>query len=291
MPTTERAPAAPVTHPERVIFPDDGVTKGDVAAYYAAVADRILPHLADRPLSLIRAPDGVGGEMFFQRHPLKGMTRGVIEVKDGDRTYMALDGLEGLRTAAQFSAIELHGWMCRADRIDHPDRMVFDLDPDEELTFADVRRAAQEIADHLSAIGLASWPMLSGGKGVHVVVPLDRSLTFEEVETFASGFARGVARQAPDRYIATMSKAKRKGRIFIDWLRNQKTATAVLPWSLRARKGAPVAAPTTWMKLARIERASAYDIRSAPKLADPWTDFFAASQTIPRAAIDLVRKL
>ncbi len=286
--TTGAAPVL-VTHPERVIFPDDGVTKGDVAAYYEAVADRLLPHLANRPVSLVRTPDGIDAQTFFQRHPLKGMTRGVIAVKDGDRTYIALDGAEGLRTAAQFSAIELHGWMCRADRIDHPDRMVFDLDPDDDLTFADVRRAARDIADHLEAVGLAAWPMLSGGKGVHVVAPLDRSLPFTDVETFAAGFARGLARQKPDRYIATMSKAKRKGRIFIDWLRNKKSATAVLPWSLRARKGAPVATPVGWKELARIRSASAFDIRTAPRRGDPWESFFETRQTIPRAAIDLVR--
>ncbi|MFT4099171.1 MAG: DNA ligase D [Rhodoblastus sp.] len=279
-----------ITHPDRVVFPEDGVTKGEVADYYAAVGDRILRHLKDRPVSIVRAPDSIA-ETFFQRHPLKGMARGVIDIQQAaDEPYMALDGALGLRTAAQFGAIELHGWMSRLDALDNPDRMIFDLDPDEAVTFAEVKKAAREIAQHLEEIGLKSWPMITGGKGVHVVIPLDRSLAFEETEIFAEGFAKGLAEQAPDKFVATMSKARRKGRIFVDWLRNKKSATAILPWSLRARKGATVATPLSWAQLARVKSAGAYTIRTAPRRADPWDDFFATRQTIAQAALAFMKK-
>lgn len=288
-PRLSRAPIA-ITHPERVVFPADGVTKGDVAAYYETIADRIGPHLADRPVSLIRAPDGIEGELFFQRHPLKGMTRGVIPVADpaSGESYMALAGAEGLRTAAQFGVLELHGWMSRTDRLGYPDRMVFDLDPDEGLDFRAVRAAAVDLRDHLAAAGLASWPMTTGGKGVHVVAPLERSLDAAAVESFAAGFARALAAAKPDRYVATMSKARRKGRIFIDWLRNKRLATAVLPWSLRARPGAPVAVPLDWAGLARAKSARLRSIADAAKAPDPWGDFFACRQTIPDGALKLL---
>ncbi len=282
---------AAVTHAERVVFPDDGVTKGDIAAYYQKIAARIAPHLHDRVVSLIRAPQNIDAQLFFQRHPLKGMTKGVLTVTGEREPYMALDGALGLHTAAQFGAIELHGWMARRDDLDHPDRMVFDLDPAEDVAFAQVKKAAVDLRDHLAAIGLQSWPMLTGGKGVHVVLPLDRSLAFGETEPFAAGFARGMAGQAPKRFVATMSKKLRQGRIFIDWLRNKKSATAILPWSLRARRGAPVAVPVSWATLAKTTSASAYDIRSAPDApSDGWTGFFETRQTIPAGALSFLKK-
>lgn len=293
-PTRKQAPAsiAPITitHPDRIVYPDDGVTKGEIADYYAAVGDRILRHLKDRPLSIVRAPENIA-KTFFQRHPLKGMTRGIVEIpQEGDDSYIALDGALGLRTAAQFGAIELHGWMSRLDRIDNPDRMVFDLDPDEAVPFAEVKKAARNIAKYLEDIGLKSWPMISGGKGVHVVVPLDRSMPFADTEVFAEGFARGLGEQQPDRFVANMSKARRKGKIFVDWLRNKRTATAILPWSLRARKGATVAVPLAWTSLSRVKSAAAYNIRTAPKLGDPWDDFFKTRQKIPKPALDFMKK-
>ncbi|MDE2365110.1 MAG: DNA ligase D, partial [Hyphomicrobiales bacterium] len=287
---TAPAPQAPViiTHPDRIVFPDDGVTKGEIAAYYEKVADRILPHLSHRPVSILRAPENIS-ETFFQRHPLKGMNKGVLGVGDEAEPYMALDGKTGLMTAAQFGAIELHGWMSTTDSLDHPDRMVFDLDPDESLDFADVKKAARDIADHLEDIGLKSWPMISGGKGIHIVAPLDRSLAYADTEIFAKGFAEGLASKDGQRFVATMSKARRKGRIFVDWLRNKKTATAILPWSLRARKGASVAVPLTWRNLAKTKSAAAFSISTALGQNDPWDDFWNTKQSIPAAAIDFMR--
>ena len=278
-----------VTHRERVLFPKVGVTKGDLADYYAAVAPRLAPHLRDRPVSILRAPDGVEGETFFQRHPLKGMTRGVIEVALGGKIYMALDGEMGLATAAQFGAVELHGWMSLKDAPDRPDRMAFDLDPHESVDFDAVKSAATLIRDGLASIGVKSWPLLSGGKGVHVVAPLDRSLTTQDVEAFAKGFAEGLASDAPDRFVASMSKARREGRIFIDWMRNKRGSTAILPWSARARPGASVAVPVTWASMARAKRADAFSLKEALAAREGWAGFFETGQTIPSKALEFVR--
>ncbi len=284
--TARPAPqASAITHADRIVYPADGVTKGEIAAYYEAVAERLAPHLADRPLSIVRAPETIA-ETFFQRHPLRGMEAGIVPVEVGSETYMALDGALGLHTAAQFGAIELHGWMSRIGALDAPDRMVFDLDPDEGLPFEEVKRAAADIARALNEIGLKSWPLLSGGKGVHVVIPLDGGADYEETEPFAKGFAQALAAHQPQRFVATMSKQRRKGRIFVDWLRNKKSATAILPWSLRARPGAAVATPLTWEKLAQAKSAAAFDIRTALKLRDPWRGFFASKQRLPRGAIN-----
>lgn len=278
-----------ITHASRVVYPADGITKGEIADYYDAVAPRMAPHLADRPVSLLRAPETIE-ELFFQRHPLKGMTRGFLKVGGGDEPYIALDGALGLHMAAQFGAVEIHGWMSLASDLDRPDRMVFDLDPDEDLPFKAVCEAAADIRDYLKDIGLQSWPLVTGGKGVHVVLPLDRSLTYADTEVFAAGFARGLARQEPKRFVATMSKRRREGRIFVDWLRNKKTATAILPWSLRARKGATVATPLSWRSLAEVDGAAAFDIRNARALTDEWADFFRARQTIPPNAVAFMRE-
>ena len=288
-PRPAKAEPIPITHADRVIFPADGVTKGDVAEYYARVADRMAPYLQRRLVSVIRVPDSIEAETFFQRHPMPGMKRGVFRVKEGDKVYMALDGAEGLRTAAQFGVVEFHGWMSRIDSPDHPDRLIFDLDPDPSVAFDDVKGAAREIADRLEAIGLQTWPMISGGKGVHVVAPLDRSLTTGDVETFAHAFAQELAEKQPNRFVASMSKARRTDRIFIDWLRNNKGSTAILPWSLRARPTAPIAVPLSWRALERVTSAAGHTIKDAVALEDPWEAFRARLQTIPKTAVAAAR--
>lgn len=279
----------PVTHADRIVYPADNFTKGEIVAYYERIADRILPYLEGRLVSIVRAPENIDKETFFQRRPMKGMTRGIVSIHDGDCEYIAIEGAEGLRTAAQFGAIEFHGWMSRYDKPDRPDKMVIDLDPAPDVPFSEVKRAAREIADHLAAIGVESLPMVTGGKGVHVVAPLDRSLTTDDVAAFAQAFAQGLAEREPKRFIATMSKARRTGRIFVDWMRNNHRATAILPWSLRARSGAPVAVPLTWAALKKLETGSAYNLKSAPKLKDPWAGKLAG-QTIPKKALELARK-
>ena len=180
--------------------------------------------------------------------------------------------------------------MSLASDLDRPDRMVFDLDPDEDLPFREVCKAAADIRDHLAEIGLQSWPLVTGGKGIHIVMPLDRSLFYADTEVFAAGFARGLARQEPQRFVANMSKRRRAGRIYIDWLRNKKTATAILPWSLRARKGATVATPLSWKALMNVDSAPAFDIRTAGQVEDGWRDFFETRQTIAAGALDFMRR-
>jgi bifunctional non-homologous end joining protein LigD len=289
-PATRPAGETVVTHATRVVYPADGVTKGEIAAYYERVAARMTPYLDGRLVSIVRAPDNIDAETFFQRRPMKGMTRGIEAVHEGDGEYIAIVGAQGLRSAAQFGAIEFHGWMSRFDNPDRPDRMIIDLDPAPDVPFAEVKRAARDIADHLAAIGVKSWPMITGGKGVHVVTPLDRSASTDDVVAFAQAFAQGLAEREPKRFIATMSKARRTGRIFIDWMRNNHRATAILPWSLRARAGAPVAVPLTWAALQKLDRGNAYDIKSATRLKDPWAKAFATGQAIPGQALDLARK-
>ncbi|AZQ68484.1 DNA ligase D [Silicimonas algicola] len=257
-----------ISSADRVVFPKPKVTKGDVADYYAQVAERMLPDMADRPLSLVRLPEGLGGESFFQKHRGKGFPDAIRSIpipekNGGVEDYMTITTAEGLVGAAQVGTIEFHIWGSRRDRLERPDRMVFDLDPDEGLGFAKVRKAAFDVRDRLESLGLPSWPLLTGGKGIHVVVPLRRTADWPAVSLFARTFAAHLAAAEPKRFVATMSKAKREGRIFIDWMRNERGSTAIAPWSLRARPGAPVAVPVTWDELPSFRRANGVSIREA----------------------------
>lgn len=254
-----------ITHPDRIYFPEAALSKGAVAAYYEMVAPRLLMHAADRPMSLLRCPEGRQAECFFQKHPGKGFPAAIriiaIEQKDGrSDAYMYLSGPASVLGAVQLGALEFHVWGARRDRLDRPDRMVFDLDPDEGLGFDHVKRAALDIRDDLAGIGLVSAALVTGGKGVHVIVPLRRTAGWGMVKTFAQTFTTVLSRRQPARFTATMSKEKRKGRIFIDWLRNERGATAIAPYSLRARAGAPVAVPVDWAELENLSAANAFGI-------------------------------
>ena len=254
-----------ISSPTRNVYPDAGLTKGDVAEHYARVAERMLEQTADRPLALLRCPDGISGDCFFQKHPGKGFPEGIrslpIKEKDGDTAeYMYVSGSKGILGAAQMGTLEFHVWGARRDRIERPDRMVFDLDPDEDLGFDAVKSAAEEVRAGLRHCGLDSRPMLTGGKGVHVIVPLRRISEWETVKYFAKTFATVLAERYPERYTATMSKTKRKGRVFIDWLRNERGATAIAPYSLRARPGAAVAVPVTWAELQDLSRPDGFHV-------------------------------
>lgn len=259
-----------ITSTGRVVYPDASLTKGDVARHYERVAERMLEHAANRPLSLLRCPDGIPGDCFFQKHAGKGFPHSVrslpIEEKDGGtEDYMYVTTPEGLLGAAQMGTLEFHIWGSARDRIERPDRMVFDLDPDEGLGFDAVKAAAVELRDGLAACGLDSGAMVTGGKGVHVIVPLRRVAEWDTVKVFARTFSTILAERHPDRYVATMSKAKRKGRIFIDWLRNERGATAIAPYSLRAREGAAIATPVTWEELAKLKTAIGFHVADMKK--------------------------
>ncbi|WNO53885.1 DNA ligase D [Stakelama saccharophila] len=271
--TTAAGTGVKISHPDRVIFPDAGITKSELADYYAAVAGILLPWAANRPVSLVRCPQGRSKQCFFQKHDAGSFGDAVhhvdIEEKDGKtEPYLYIDDIRGLLTCVQMGTIEFHGWGSLVADVEKPDRMVFDLDPDEGLDFGDVKKAAEDLKQHLADMGLASFAMLSGGKGVHVVVPLAPQAEWPDVKSFAERFSRALAQAEPDRFTATMSKAKRKGRIFIDWLRNQRGATAVLPYVARARESAPVAAPVSWTELKDIDTPKRFTVKEADTLIE-----------------------
>lgn len=282
----------PLTHPDKLYFPKPKITKAGLAAYYRSVADRILPHLSGRLVSLMRCPDGVDGERFFQRHPMPGMAPAIGRVPvteaDGAREeYLRIDDLAGVQAAVQLGALELHIWGSHAERLEHPDRLVLDLDPAEGMDFAPVRAAAFAVRNLLDEHGLTSFPLLTGGRGVHVVAPLAPAPSWSAIAGFARAIADRLSENAPDRYTANSRKAGRGGRIFVDWLRNQRGATAIAPWSTRAKPDAPIAAPVGWDRLRRIRRADAIGVKTVGKLLqdDPWPGYFRLRQALPEAAV------
>lgn len=287
-----------ISSPDRVVFPDAGCTKGDVAEYYAKASRRMLELAGNRPVSLLRCPDGREGDCFFQKHAGKGFPDGIgtfdIEESSGNtEPYMVISETAGFVAAAQMGTIEFHIWGSRTDILEKPDRLVFDLDPDEELTFSDVKKAARDVRKLLADIGLDSVPMVTGGKGVHVIVPLRRTAEWETIEFFSRTIASFMAQRQPDRYVATMSKAKRKGKIFIDWLRNDRGSTAVAPYSIRARSGAPVAVPVTWQELSRLKSANSFDISKALKRLEKTCPLQSmdANQSVSQDVVDALEKL
>ncbi len=275
-PVPDTADAVPatritVTSRDRILFDESDVTKGDLADYYAAVSGIMLPFAGSRPISLVRCPQGRSRACFFQKHDAGSFGDAVHQVpireKDGStEDYLYVDDADGLVACVQMGTIEFHGWGSSVAALEKPDRLVFDLDPDEGLAFSDTKSAAEHLKTQLAELGLVSFPLLSGGKGVHVVVPLTPDAEWPAVKDFADRFARALAGAEPDRFVATMAKARRKGRIFIDWLRNQRGATAVMPYSARARAGAPVAAPVSWTELRDIDTAARWGVRDVDEL-------------------------
>lgn len=286
-----------VSSPDREMFPGGGVTKLDVARYYADAGERILETAGRRPFSLVRCPDGIGSQCFFQKHANKGWPRDLkevdIEEKNGSvQPYLYATSPAGLVAAAQMGTIEFHVWGAHIDRLDRPDRFVIDLDPDEGLEFATTRAAAVELRDLLRELGLDSVPVLTGGKGVHVTMPLRRTIEWDVLKAFARSFAYGLAEAHPDRYVAKASKAQRKGRIFVDWMRNERGSTAIAPYSVRARKGAPVATPVTWDELARIEAGNVFTIATVgDRLKKPCPAAALPAQSISRKTIKALDSL
>ena len=272
-PAPEATSDVKISSRDRVIFPEAQATKGDLADYYAAVAPLMLAHTARRPISLVRCPQGRAKKCFFQKHDSGSFGDHVhhvpIREKDGGHEdYLYVEDADGVLACVQMGTIEFHGWDSHVETLEKPDRMVFDLDPDEGLAFADVKKSALDIRRQLADIGLVSFAMLSGGKGVHVVVPLDPGHGWDAHKDFSKRFAEALSLAEPDRYVATMSKAKRKGKIFIDYLRNQRGSTAIMPYSARARENAPVAAPIGWEELADVKSAGQWTIKDAAALLE-----------------------
>jgi bifunctional non-homologous end joining protein LigD len=262
-----------ISSPERVIFPELGLTKKDLADYYATIEPLIMIDAAKRPMTLIRCPGGRTGECFFQKHDKGTFGPHVkhipIEESDGAiEDYLYFDDIRGLLASVQMGTVEFHGWGSKIDKVEYPDRLVFDLDPDVGLDFNKVKAAAVRLKALLEDLGLKSFPLLSGGKGIHVVVPLDATRDWPTVKSFADRFSRAISEAEPQTFTANIRKVQRKGRIFLDWLRNQRGATAVMPYSARAREGAPVAAPIAWEELDRYDSGHHFSIRDVDELLD-----------------------
>ena len=260
-----------ITSRERVIYPESSITKGQLADYYAAVAGIMLPWFGSRPISLVRCPQGRAKKCFFQKHDAgsfgdKVHHLGIIEKGGHEEPYLYVDDADGLMTCVQMGTIEFHGWGARIEDVEKADRLVFDLDPDEKLDFEAVRTAAFQFRDSLKSIGLETFAMVTGGKGVHVIAPLTPKAEWPEVKNFAYHLAQTVAHNDPGHFTTALPKAQRKGRIFVDYLRNQRGATVIAPYSARARVGAPIAAPLSWTEMKTIEAPSHFHIGDASEL-------------------------
>lgn len=283
-----------LSHPDRVLYPEQGMTKLDLARYYQEVERWILPHVKKRPLTLVRCPEGRKKACFYQKHFRDGMPTAIRSVpihEEGGtgEPYLYVDDLAGLVGLVQFGVLELHGWGALIDDVERPDRLVFDLDPDPSVPWMQVIETAELVRGGLSDLGLESFVQTTGGKGLHVVAPLRRGRPWAEVKDFARAFAERLVEIAPDRYVSKASKAARTGKIFIDWLRNARGATAIVPYSSRAREGATVATPLSWKELKRVKpgdfTVATIPARLAKLKKDPWEEFLTTRQTIRAEAL------
>jgi bifunctional non-homologous end joining protein LigD len=274
------------THPDRVYWPKQGITKHKLADYYVSVWKRMSPHVANRPLALLRCPTGINTGCFFQKHITLGLDdERFIRVRVGGKTYLAIRNLGGMLALVQAGVLEVHTWGCKISNVNACDRVIFDLDPGGGVPWQQVVKAAREVRDRLAKFRLKSFAKLSGGKGIHVVMPLGGA-DWKEARAFAQAIARQMARDNPKRYIAKASKSARRGHIFIDYLRNGRGNTTVAPYATRARQGAPISVPVTWEELGKTRGANQYTVRSiARRLSnvrhDPWAELGRCRQGLP----------
>ncbi|WP_421590677.1 DNA ligase D [Shinella sp. M27] len=295
-PTSEKPPRRTVrlTHPDRLYWPDAGVTKEGLADYYTEVWRYIAPHIVGRPLALLRAPSGIDGQTFFQKHAWKGINAKIIEVQDpaekDDEPYVAINDLDGLISLVQSAVLEIHPWGSTLADWERPDRIIMDLDPGEGVEWQAIIDAAEETRKRLEAAGLEAFVKTSGGKGLHVCAPLKPSARWPAVKTFCKAVADAMAKDSPDKYVSTITKSKRRGKILIDYLRNQRGMTAVAPYSTRARPGAAVSMPLAWSELSADIGPAYFTVDNTPTrlqalAADPWADFqkSAAPLKTPKA--------
>jgi len=286
-----------LSHPDKILYPEAGITKLDLATYYEQVAEWMLPHVENRLLSLVRCPAGSGQKCFFQKHPGEGTTDNLRRFKVKEKTtteeYLALYDVPGLVSLVQMGVLEIHLWGSQADQFEKPDRLIFDLDPDPSVTWPHVVTAAFEVRLLLEELDLTSFVKTTGGKGLHIVVPIRRRTSWSDAKAFCRNVADFLVAAAPDRYIAKMSKAARKGKIFVDYLRNDRGATAIAPYSTRARPGAPVSVPITWEELSDKMTSNYFNVQNLPaRLSrlkrDPWAAMHKTEQSITAS---MLRKL
>lgn len=279
-----------ITHPEREVFPEIHLTKLQLAEYYEAVAPLMLPHIKLRPISSVRCPDGASGQCFFQKHwPPKGgakiNTKPVAEGDGEPEPYAFAAAPRDLVALVQHGVIETHIWGSKFGSLDKPDRLVLDLDPGPGVTWRVIRNAALEVRELFASLKLESWVKLTGGKGIHVVVPIERRVEWDIVNSFAKAAAQRLERDNPKLYVSKASKALRTKKIFVDWMRNSRGATYAAPWCARARTGAPVSLPLHWDELADVAKPDQYTIPKVMKMItkgvdDPWEDMLTFKQRL-----------
>lgn len=275
--------AVTLSNPDKPLWPDIGFTKQNLLDYYASVWERMAPFVVKRPLSLLRAPDGVGGQVFFQKHAGPGLHKSVARMKDKDgEELLFIRDFDGLAALVQLGTVEIHVWGARVEAVETPDQVIFDLDPDKGVPVERVREAALSVREHLADLGFESFLKTSGGKGFHVVMPLKPKAGWDAVKTFSRDFAKAMEQAEPKLYTATLSKKARKGRIFIDYLRNGRGATAIAPYSTRARPGAPVAMPAAWGRLSHLapDAYKADTIGAGESEDEAWSGFFESARTL-----------
>ena len=282
-----------LTHSDRVLYPDEGLTKRDLADYYLAVAEAMLPHLLGRPLSLVRCPEGAGKPCFYQKHPGHSAPRALrrIDVEEGSGTheYGVVDNVSALVALVQMGVLEIHPWGSREDHLEKPDRIIFDFDPAPDVAWTRVVAAAGDMRERLKTLGLESFLKTTGGKGLHVVAPIAPREEWPAVKAFTKAVAAAMEHDAPREYTTVMSKRERRGRIFIDYLRNDRGSTAIAPYSTRARAGAPVAMPIPWSALNPALKPASYTVLTIPqhllsRKTDPWDGITALRQGITAKA-------
>jgi len=283
-----------LTHPDRIYWPDAGVTKEGLADYYAEVWPKIAPFITGRPLALLRSPEGIEGQSFFQKHAWRGMSKEIGLFQDPtdppDEKIIVIDDLDGLMGLVQSAVLEIHPWGSTAKDLEKPDTIIMDLDPGDNVPWTRVIEAARDVKQRLEDVGLAAFVKTSGGKGLHVVTPLKPSAGWDEVKAFAKDIADSMASDEPDKYVSTITKSKRTGKILIDYLRNGRNNTAVAAYSTRARKGAPVSMPLDWEELNEGIGPNYFTVLNAPqRLAslkkDPWENFRASAKVLPKVSV------